>query len=261
MKFGDLGKYKIDKGLVVSPKHEKWMETNSNPVYSQRALDFGAWALEQQANPRDRRGTISASSLGSCRRRQQFTFLGMPELPPSTKLAGVFQNGTFMHIRWQMAGLTAGWMDNAEVPVGTNPYDLSGTQDGTTTNGEVIELKSTNSNQFNRIMSFGPIEGHTFQVGTYVLVTGAERGVILYENKDTQDYKEFVYDRDELPLQEIKEIAFGVWEKLDAKELAEPLDECEAKTGYRYSGCPFRDNCLKMKSWQQAEEVAGADRA
>jgi len=256
VKFSDLAKYKIDTGLVITPRHEKWLETNSNPVYSQEALAFGMKALADQARPRDRRGTISASSLGSCHRRQQFTFIGLPELPPSTKLAGIFQNGTFMHIRWQMAGLTEGWLKKAEVPVGENEYQLSGTQDGIAHDDTVVELKSTNSNGFRNVMSFGPLESHPFQVGTYVLTTGAEKGTILYENKDTQDFKEFVLTREELPIAEIKAITQMVWDYIHNQKLFDVLPDCEMKEGYKYNGCPFRKQCLKIKSWKQAEEMA-----
>jgi hypothetical protein len=256
VKFGDLAKYKIESDLVVSARHERWLETNSNPVYSEEALDFGREQLALQAKPRDRRGTISASSLGSCRRRQQFTFIGMPELPPSPKTAQIFQNGTFMHIRWQMAGLTEGWLEDAEVPVGNNDYGLSGTQDGIAYDDSVVELKSTNSNGFNRVMTFGPLGGHPFQVGTYVLTTGADKGVLLYENKDTQDWKEFVLTRDDLPLDEIEVANDFLWQAIAGKDLAEPLADCEAKTGYKYTGCPFRKQCLKIRSWEEAEEIA-----
>lgn len=257
MKFGDLAKYKIDSDLVISPRHEQWLAKNANPVYSKRALDFGVEQLALQAKPRDRRGTVSASSLGSCRRRQQFTFIGMPELPPSAKTAQIFQNGTFMHIRYQMAGLTEGWLADAEVAVGRNKYWLSGTQDGIAYDGSVVELKSANSNSFNRVMTFGPLAGHPFQVGTYVLTTDAEKGVLLYENKDTQDFKEFVLTRDELPLREIQEINDKLWDQIEQRELVEPLDDCLAKTGYKYTGCPFRKDCLKVRTWGEAEEIAG----
>lgn len=237
------------------------MGKNANPVYSLDALQFAHDALKAQATPRDRRGTISASSLNSCRRRQQFTFIGMPELPPSPKLAGIFQNGTFMHIRWQMAGLTEGWMKAAEVPVPRpNPYRLSGTQDGVAYDDTVVELKSCNSNSFSRVMSFGPLQDHPFQVGTYVLVTDAPRGTIIYENKDTQEYKEIVLERDQLPLAEITEINEKLWEKIDREELAEPLLDCENKAGFKYNGCPFRKECLSIRNWKEAEDVADWNR-
>lgn len=256
MKFSDLAKYKVDSELVVSKRHEKWLQENANPHYDDVALEFAHTQLFLQSKPRDRRGTISASSLGSCRRRQQFTFIGMPELPPTPKLAQIFQNGTFMHIRWQMAGLTEGWMREAEVPVGKNQYHLSGTQDGIAYDDSVVELKSTNSHGFQRVMSFGPLGGHPYQVGTYVLTTGAEKGVLIYENKDTQEWKEFVLRREDLPLDEIEQGAYEMWASISQEHLFEPLDECMAGEGYRYHGCPFRKECLKIKSWEQAQESA-----
>ena len=254
MKFSDLARYKIDSGLVVSPRHEKWLESNANPVYSPEALDF--MHAELGKKPRDRRGSVSASSLGSCRRQQQFKYIGLPQLAPSPKTAQIFQNGTFMHLRWQMAGLTEGWMWEAEVPVGDNRYKLSGTQDGIAYDGSVVELKSTNSNGFGRVMSFGPLDGHTYQVGTYVLTTGAEKGILIYENKDTQDFKEIVLHREELPLEEIERGAEDMWEHIVNEALYEPLSDCELKTGYRYSGCPFRKHCLQVRDWAHAEEIA-----
>jgi hypothetical protein len=256
MKFGDLSKYKTDGGLVVSPRHERWLEHNSNPEYSTKARVFAAKALIDMGRPRDRRGTISASSLGSCRRKQQFTFLGLPELPPSPKLAQIFQNGTFMHIRWQMAGLTEGWLKEAEVPVGGNDLNLSGTQDGIAYDDTIVELKSCNSNQFARIQTFGPIEGHIYQIGTYTVTTGAEKATLIYENKDTQEFKEFVRTRDELPLVEIANGAEEMWLKNGNEELYEPLDKCWDKEGYQYAGCPFRNQCLKIRNWQEAKEIA-----
>ena len=63
----------------------------------------------------------SASSLGLLSDdRQEFTWLGWCEMAPSPKTAQIFHNGNFMHLRWQMAGLTAGWLKDAEVPVPAN---------------------------------------------------------------------------------------------------------------------------------------------
>lgn len=253
MRFGEIIK-RTGQELVISSRHDEWLKANSNPSYSEEALAFATEQLQQA--PRDRRGTISASSLGSCRRRQMFTYLGMPELPPSPRTAQIFHTGTFMHIRWQMAGLTEGWLQWAEVPVGANDLQLSGTQDGVAYEGSVVELKSINSNGFSGVNTFGPKQDHLFQVGTYLYATAKEKGVILYENKDTQDYKEIVVHLDEVLAREIKEISERVWDYISNEELPEPLTECEAKTGWRYNSCPFRGQCLTTRNWAHAEEQA-----
>lgn len=255
VKFSELHKYSATK-LVVSPRHEAWLAVNSNPRYSAEALDFGRSQLLSIGLPRDRRGTVSASSFGSCHRKQQFTYLGLPELPPSSKLAQVFQNGSFMHVRWQMAGLTEGWLTRAEVPVGRNDFWLSGTQDGIAYDGSVVEFKSVNTIGFTKVASFGPQPGHKIQIATYVLTTGAQQASLIYEDKNTQEYKEFVFKDDELPLQEVADQAVEMWQRIEAEVLYEPLTECEAGVGYRFLGCPFRKQCLKIRNWKEAKELA-----
>lgn len=260
MKFSELNKYKTET-LVVSPRHEKWMESNSNPVYSTDARIFSAHAMVDMGRPRDRRGTISASSFGSCKRKQQFTFIGLPEIPPSAKLAAIFQNGVFMHVRWQMAGLTAGWLASAEVPVGDNRYELSGTQDGIADDGTVVEFKSINSNGYRSVTSFGAKQMHITQIATYVMATRAERATIIYENKDTQEYTEKVFPREVLPIADMETDVAVMWDHLERKNLFDVLDKCWDKAGYQYLGCPFRANCLKTKSWEEAQELADSSRS
>jgi hypothetical protein len=185
-----------------------------------------------------------------------FTYLGMPEAPPSPKTAAIFHNGTMMHIRWQMAGLTEGWLVYAEVPVGENYLKLHGTQDGVAYEGSVVELKSINSNGFRGVNTFGAKEEHIFQVGTYMLTTNKEKAVIIYESKDTQEYKELVVRLTDQLAQDVLDISTKVWGYINDQELPEPLSDCEARTGWRYNSCPFRKECLEMNSWAHAEEVA-----
>lgn len=255
VRFSELSKYRADTQLVISARHEAWLKDNPNPTYSKRAVKHAEAEFRAQANPRDRRGTVSGSSLGKCKRRQQFTFLGMPELPPSAKTAQIFQNGFFMHLRWQMAGITEGWLAAAEIPVAANPFRLSGTMDGIAYDGSVVEFKSCHTNDFSRVNSFGPLAGHEFQLATYVLTSDAEKGVFIYEDKNTQEFKEIVKYADELPLVEVAEESAKLWDANDARVLIEPLESCMA--GERpYNSCQFKNVCMALKSWEEAENVA-----
>jgi hypothetical protein len=257
LKFGEMLRVQKPE-LVISQRHDEWLKHNSNPVYSREALAFGMDQLALQAKPRDRRGTISASSLNSCRRKQQFTFLGMPELPPTPKLAQIFQNGTFMHVRWQMAGLTAGWLAEGEVPVGENPLGLSGTMDGLLDDDSVAEFKSINTNGFSSVNTFGAKEDHIAQVGTYMVATGREKSSILYEDKNTQEFKEIVVHLTPGLEADVRLSADIIWSYISDGKLAEPLATCEERTGYRFTGCPFRDVCLSTRDWTHAKVLAHA---
>lgn len=255
MKFGEILK-QTRPGLVVSPRHEAWMAINSNPVYSPEALAFGAKEMLKQATPRDRRGSVSASSVGKCIRQQQFTYLGMPEGTMTAKGAQILLNGTFMHIRWQMAGLTEGWLVRAEVPVGRNHLTLDGTIDGIAYDGSVVEFKSINTHGFSSVQTFGPRKDHVFQVVTYMVATGAEKGSIIYEDKNTQEYSEHIVLMDDEHREMVAQQADNVWSAINDHELVEPLSKCIDKEGYVYKFCPFHQICLQTKSWEHAKEIA-----
>src|ERR1044072_6805559 len=156
--------------LVVSKRHDRWLAKNDHPVYSNLAISFAQNELTK--NDRVRKQTLRASSLGGSMRYQQFVYLGMPKLPPDQKNAMKMHNGSFMHLRWPMAGLTEGWLKDAEVPVLSERYHLQGTMDGVLYNGAILELKSINVNGFSRVQTFGPLIPHLYQMATYMLCSG-----------------------------------------------------------------------------------------
>lgn len=244
MRFSEVAK-RNDPELVVSRRHEEWLSHNANPIYTDRAVSFARDQLFML--PRERKGTVSASSLGSCGRKQQFEFLGMPQLPMDTKGAMKVQNGMFMHLRWQMEGLTEGWLLEAEVPV--SGFGLRGTMDGLLYDDSVLELKSINSHGFSSLRTFGPPHEHMIQMASYLLCSRREKGVFIYENKDTQEYTEIVYTADQLPTREAYELNVEIRNKNAAQTLYEPLNDCIDQIGWRYNSCPYRDRCLQIKTW------------
>ena len=237
-------------GLTITPVHEKWLAKNPNPEYSQEAKDFLAGQIGKP--DRVRTGSFSPSSAGKCLRRRQFEYLGLPRRPFRTSLIQVLHNGTWVHLRWQAAGLSAGWLDQAEVPVAYEDLGMKGTMDGRLVNGMGLEIKSINSNGFRYVMKHGPKREHLHQVTSYALASGIKDWAILYEDKDTNEYREFVFTPDEVGLDSV----WGEYEKLmmagSQGRLIEMKDECWAKQGSEYLQCPFRDICPLMKSWEQA---------
>jgi hypothetical protein len=248
VRFSETIKH-TESNLVVSKRHEEWL-AHGEPMYNQRAIDFAQSQLGKV--DRKRQGTISASSLGECERYQQFTFIGMPQLPMDAKNMAKVQNGAFMHLRWQMEGLTEGWLRHAEVPVRSDAYHLMGTMDGVLYDGSILELKSINSNGFSRISTFGPLIPHLYQMATYMLCTGEDKGVFLYENKDTQEYTEIVVTPDDLPMTEMVMKAETMWKSTLVEQLSEPLGDCIDQKGWKYASCPYRDRCLTINDWDEA---------
>jgi len=240
--------------LVVTPRHEAWLAKNANASYSDEAKEFMAGEIGKPQ--RDRTKTFSASGAGVCPRRRQFEYLGITEgkRPIKTSLAQIFHNGTFMHLRWQMAGLTDGWMVKAEVPVVNPDLMLSGTLDGLSYKGTGIELKSINSNGFRNIMQHGPKRLHVYQTASYTLSGAPNEFSIIYECKDTQEYKEFIHTIKPEALEMVRHEQEVLAHKTGMKELFPMKDECWAKQGTEYIQCPFRDICHKQRDWETAEQ-------
>jgi hypothetical protein len=250
MRFSETVKM-TDPGLVVSRRHDAWVTKDDHPIFSEEALKFAQRELTK--GDRVRKGTVSASSLGECKREQQFVFAGIEKLPMDAKNAMKVSNGSFMHLRWQMAGITEGWLPHAEVPIGRNAYQLSGTMDGVLYEDSVLELKSINMNGFSRVQTFGPLKPHLYQMATYMLCTQREKGVFIYECKDNQEYKEIPIQRDELPIEDATASANQIWEAIESKQLYEPLNDCMDQKGWKYNSCPFRDRCLGIHDWSEID--------
>jgi hypothetical protein len=249
MKFSETLKH-TGPDLVVSQRHDAWLLANDHPVYSEEAISFATAMLTSV--DRNRVGTLSASSLGECARYQQFVYLGMPKIPPDQKGAMKMANGAFMHLRWQMAGLTEGWLPQAEVWVSSAEHQLVGTMDGICYDDSILELKSINMNGFSRVQTFGPLIPHLFQMATYMLCTGREQGRFVYECKDNQEYLEVPITADQLPMSEAEDKAEALVAANADHRLFEPLGKCIDRTGWVYTSCPFRDRCLHIQTWEEA---------
>jgi hypothetical protein len=238
--------------LTITPVHEKWLAEHPNAEYSDEAKAF----LADQIGKPDRKRTesLSPSSAGKCLRRRQFEFLGLPRRSFRTSLIQVLHNGTWVHLRWQAAGLSAGWLDEPEVPVAYPELMMKGTMDGRLVDGRGLEIKSINSNGFRYVMKHGPKREHQHQVTSYALASHIDEWVMLYEDKDTNEYREFLF----IPSPEGLYAVRHEYEKLVSailgQRLIEMKDECWAKQGSEYLQCPYRDVCPLMKSWDQACE-------
>ena len=226
MKFGQMMEVH-HSGLYVTPRHEEWLASNPNPKYSQEALSFAQEALAGAVD-RDRTRSFSASAGGSCGRAEQFAYMGLPQKPTSAHLANIFHTGNFIHLKWQMAGLTAGWLREAEPFYVHAGLPLKGSLDGLLeAKGGGLEVKSINSNGFRTVLQYGPKKLHLAQIDRYfVLNPGLTWFSMIYENKDTGDYKEVVVEREDERVEKARERIIELADKTHAKQYFEVLDKC-----------------------------------
>jgi hypothetical protein len=242
----------VQQELPISRRHERWLTDNPNPVWSAQAKQFAVevFAGNLGGSRKGRKRLFRASSAGSCHRQQVFKILGVKGREEiDGKLANIFANGNFLHLKWQMQGLTEGWLAEAEVPIEREDLNAGGTMDGVLWNGAGFEAKTINSRGYASVMTYGPKEMHIFQVDHYMYLTDIESFSIVYDNKDTGEWREFRVDRDAQRMDRVKETLDDLNGYLEAKRLPSILPDCKAKEGLTYRGCAFRDICLKAKEW------------
>jgi hypothetical protein len=124
----------------------------------------------------------------------------------SPRVLRIFDNGKATHERLQKYLKEAGVLLQAEVPVINAEYEIRGSADGIVEIGGakgVLEIKSINSQGFYGL--FEPKAEHLMQINVYMFCSGIPRGVLLYENKNDQEIKEFLLKQDSGVLEPVLE--------------------------------------------------------
>lgn len=234
--------------LYVTPKYEEYLALHPNIYLNDKISQF---IVKELSTPqRDRRMTNSASARGSCLRRQVFVWTGLPEQQKlNSDLHAIFHDGTFRHLKWQALLLDAGILSEVEIPCRIDKYNLTGTIDGLISPEVGWELKGSNQRSYEFVLQNGPEEKHLLQIHTYMIATQIYTWSLVYENKNTQEWKEFVVEFD-------PDIGDRVLAELDSvnKHVSERtfpriLDECSEKKGAQYRQCPFAHICLDTHEW------------
>ena len=125
-----------------------------------------------------------------CLRYLYFSYFGKKqEFDPQT--LRIFDNGHGVHERLQGYLHKAGVLIEKELSVSDKEYQIYGRCDGIVQLNRkrgVLEIKSINAKGFAGEL---PKKEHVVQTMMYIHLLGLRGGVILYENKDTQELKEF----------------------------------------------------------------------
>lgn len=252
----DTGKV-LDGDKIISPYLDEFLVSWDGTLPPEVAKRIHDLLVVPQ---RDRSGSFSASSAGFCKRRQEFSFLGVK--PPGVidpKLAQIFLNGRWVHLRWQATLLTAGILDSIEVThkkpslLARCTMDGMGIAKGGHFKGTEFgfELKGRNLFTWGSQRMDGPDEKTRRQVDFMFLLTGLEVFVILNESKNDQSKAEWVFVRDpdriKEALRELKELNKAI----EIQRLHPMLPECKEGKG-EFKKCPFGGRsgpCLNSGSW------------
>ena len=173
------------------------------------SVDFKTdqWLMKQidthlnNTQPPQRPTVFYPSLLGNtCDRYLYIAYNGMaPEQAITAQTQRIFDNGSYLENRMDEYFTALDIVLEREKVVKLDSPPISGRVDFLlkhSTHGEIaLELKSINTRGFGALMK-GPKPEHVVQLQIYLNLLPMDKGIILYENKNDQQLKSFVIDKD-----------------------------------------------------------------
>lgn len=263
----NLAKALNNVDTIITPKLVPFLIEHGDDPFPDWVI--GRIAEVLRTKPRDRSGSFSGSSAGGCARRQELDFLGMPQQPIDAQLRNIFNDGKWRHLRWQAFLLKAGVLSDIEYSLPWPTMRSMGSVDGI---GEVpgdhpqqdwqgkyfgFELKGVSTFQFPKYKENGPLDKHIRQVHRYFLVGGFDLFSIIYEDKTTQAWCEWVIKPDPKLLAESKRELEELNGAIDRKELHPMLPDCRNLRGPEWADCTYGGLsrvCPRAGTWPRVKQ-------
>jgi len=184
-----------------------------------------------------------ATDAGKCPRAIWFALKKYPKKDYDARILRIFEHGNHTHMRIVSVLFSLGLINSVEVDLPEKDL-IHGRADAIISiKGEpyVIEIKSVNSVKFKKDE---PDKDHVKQLQLYLHFFKIKKGILLYENKDNQDIKEFVIEYDEKKALEILNSFEKIKEKLSKNEIPEIPPDLE---DWRCEYCPYIKECEKIE--------------
>lgn len=237
----------LNADKIITPRLDAWLVTNDGIVLTP---DLANDMVTLMTGPGggDRTNAFHASSSDLCLRRQMFTFLDLPGAKKmyDSSLQNKFNNGHWVHMRWQAMLMTAGILDEIEVKVEVPEFRFVGHMDGIGTDDKGrfgFELKGWSA------LVDQPKDYHIRQIQSYMMASGLDRFSLIYEHKSSQDWREFIVKRDEGIIAEIVDDLSQLNARYEAGLFPDMLSMCKRERGDVFKTCPYRDVCVDAKEW------------
>jgi len=181
------------------------------------------------------------TDAGKCPRSIYFQFKKIPKKPMDGRVLRIMENGDHTHLRITSTLFALGLVKATEVDI-PNKELVHGRADVIINlDGEpaVVEIKSINSMAFSKLEA--PDPDHYKQIQMYLYFFKIKKGVVLYENKNTQDLKEFIVEYDENTVKDVLEKFHILMEQIKSNIVPSINGVDTWKCGY----CPYADECKK----------------
>jgi hypothetical protein len=175
----------------------------------------------------------------------------------------LMNTGTQLHYYYQLAGLSAGWLAAAEVPITNDLWMLRGSMDGLLADGTGLEIKTTGSHIYSKMeqrrkthVAQGHDEwraaslAHLWQVHMYMEAADLDKFSIVYIDRGYPSrFTELRVPRDEAIMADVDQALTALVEHINGGVLPPMLEDCQMQKGPTYEGCQFRESCPKVKGF------------
>lgn len=213
-------------------------------------------------------GRISPSSVGGCQKRAAFKFLGakgFTKIDPDLQL--IFDDGNWRHLKWgwtfldmeAVLGKEKFEVVSLEEDVSYRPLYVAGSLDAVVNIGGkkwVVDFKGANLFSWNETyMKNEPKVDHIWQLILYMKARRVRRGMLVYENKNSQEIKVYVVEFNDDDWEEVTRWIKPVIKKLKDKRLPQMDHEC-TKGSRMEQQCPYSKWCYGGDSHQVQERKA-----
>lgn len=243
---------------IITPKLQGWLVNHPDGVKTDDEAIRKRVIEILTPSTTDRSGSFHPSQLYQCPRAQVFGYLNVPTTRSyNPTLQNLFNDGHFRHLRWQVMLLSAGIITDVEVPVKIEDFRLTGSMDGMNSDEKwMFELKGTS--QFKSVMQRGAMPAHVKQVNAYLLASGLEKAIIVYECKMSQDWTEIEIHREEKTINELASILLELNLSIDNNTLPEVKNDCKNQEGSEFNNCQYASICNGVKSYEQVVTLSSS---
>jgi len=196
---------------------------------------------KKEEEPRDR-DLFYINEVGDCPVKIYYAFKKLPkeQLKPGVYMK--FAHGSYAHMHLMSLLFSLGIAKSVEINIPENELFRGRADAIIVIDGEpyIIELKTVNKIGFESLAK--PDYDMVKQLQLYLYYFNLNKGIILIENKDTQELKEFMIKKDEMQIKQILNEFIELKKKIESNKIPEKPEElAEWKCDY----CVYKNNCGK----------------
>jgi CRISPR/Cas system-associated exonuclease Cas4 (RecB family) len=123
---------------------------------------------------------------------------------------------------------------------------------GPANNVMIVEFKSIKSKNYDKLPKSKPKKEHAMQLQLYMYMTGIRKGLVYYENKDTQEQKYFIVDYDQSVVDGVISSIRSIIAMVDIGQLP---DREHPPISFECMYCDFKDICYPQKQEFNIDDI------